>query len=315
MEYKDYYKILGVPREASAEDVKRAYRKLARKYHPDVNKDPKAEARFKELGEAYEVLKDPAKRTAYDRLGTDWQAGQDFRPPPGWDAGFESPGRGPAPEGGVDFSDFFEALFGQGFGAGRAGRAVFHAQGEDRHAKVLIDLEDAYHGATRTITLQVPEADARGRVSVRERKLEVTFPRGVHAGQVLRLAGQGGPGMGQGGAGDLYLEIGFRPHPFYRADERDVYLDLPIAPWEAALGATVKVPTPGGMVELKIPAGSATGGRLRLKGRGIPGGTPGDLYAVLQVVLPPADDDGASTFYRDMAGRFGSFRPRAKLGV
>jgi curved DNA-binding protein len=322
MEYKDYYATLGVPRDASAEDIKRAYRKLARKYHPDVSKDPKAETRFKELGEAYEVLKDPTKRAAYDRLGAGWQAGQDFRPPAGWDAGFESPGRGPAPEGGVDFSDFFEALFGQatrasrGYpGAGRGGRVAFHAQGEDRHAKVLIDLEDAYHGATRAITLQVSEADVRGRVSIRERKLEVTFPRGVHAGQELRLAGQGDPGMGQGGAGDLYLEIGFRPHPFYRVEGRDVYLDLPVAPWEAALGAAVKAPTPGGLVELKVPAGSATRDKLRLKGRGIPGSTPGDLYVVLQVVLPPADDEGARTFYRDMAARFGSFRPRAKLGV
>jgi curved DNA-binding protein len=319
MEYKDYYGILGVAREAGAEDIKRAYRKLARKYHPDVNKDPKAETRFKELGEAYEVLKDPAKRAAYDRLGTGWQPGQDFHPPPGWDAGFESPGRGPEYGPAMDFSDFFEALFGGAMrgraGAGRGSRVQFHAQGEDRHAKVLIDLEDAYHGASRAITLQVPEADARGRTSVRERKLEVTFPRGVHAGQVLRLAGQGAPGMGQGGAGDLYLEIGFRPHPFYRVEERDVYLDLPLAPWEAALGAKVKVPTPGGMVELTIPAGSATGGRLRLKGRGIPGSTPGDLYVVLQVVLPPADEEGARAFYRDMAGRFGSFRPRAKLRV
>jgi curved DNA-binding protein len=314
MEYKDYYKILGVPRDASAEDIKRAYRKLARKYHPDVSKEPRAEARFKEVGEAYEALKDPARRAAYDRLGTDWQAGQDFHPPPDWDTGFESPG-GPAPGEAVDFSDFFEALFGRGFGAGRGGRATVHAPGEDRHAKVLIDLEDAYHGATRTITLQVPEADARGRTIVRERKLEVSLPRGLRAGQVLRLAGQGGPGAGRGDAGDLYLEIGFRPHPLYRVEERDVYLDLPVAPWEAALGATVKAPTPGGMVELKVPAGSAERTRLRLKGRGIPGEPPGDLYAVLRIAVPPADDEAARAFYRDMAGRFGAFRPRAKLGA
>ena len=318
MEYKDYYATLGVPRDATAEDIKRAYRKLARKHHPDVSKDPKSEARFKELGEAYEVLKDPAKRAAYDRLGTGWRPGQDFRPPPDWDAGFDfgggAPGGGFAPGGLSDFSDFFEALFGgavRGRG-GRAGRIRYDARGEDRHAKVLIELEDAYRGAARTITLQVPEADARGRVSVRERKLEVTFPRGVHAGQVLRLAGQGEPGAGQGPAGDLYLEIGFRPHALYRVEERDVHLDLPVAPWEAALGAAVEVPTPDGRVELKVPAGSAGGDRLRLKGRGIPASPPGDLYVVLQVVLPPADGEAAKAFYRDMAARFASFRPRAK---
>ena len=314
MEFKDYYKIVGVPRDATADDIKRAYRRMARKHHPDVNKDPQAEARFKELGEAYEVLKDPGKRAAYDRLGADWKAGQDFRAPPDWNAGFETPGGGSTPGETADFSDFFEALFGRGF-AGRGGHASPHAQGEDRHAKVLIDLEDAYQGATHAITLQVPEVDGQGRVSMHERKLNVTFPRGIHAGRVLRLAGQGGPGLGQGQAGDLYLEIAFRPHPRYRVEERDVYLDLPVAPWEAALGAAVQVPTPGGMVELKVPAGSTARSRLRLKGRGIPGSTPGDLYVVLQIVLPPANDETTRAFYREMAGKFGSFDPRAKLGV
>jgi curved DNA-binding protein len=314
MEFKDYYRIVGVPRDATADDIKRAYRRLARKHHPDVSKDPQAEARFKELGEAYEVLKDPVKREAYDRLGADWKAGQDFRPPPDWNAGVETSGGGFAPGETADFSDFFEALFGRGF-AGRGGQASFHAQGEDRHAKVLIDLEDAYHGATRTITLQVPEVDGQGRVFMRERKLNVTFPRGVRSGQVLRLAGQGGPGLGQGRAGDLYLEIGFHPHPRYRVEERDVYLDLPVAPWEAALGAAVKVATPGGTVELKVPAGSTSRSKLRLKGRGIPGSTPGDLYVVLQIALPPADGEAARAFYRGMAGTFGSFDPRAKQGV
>jgi curved DNA-binding protein len=315
MEFKDYYGIIGVPRDATVDDIKRAYRRLARKHHPDVNKEPQAEARFKELGEAYEVLKDPVKRAAYDRLGADWKAGQDFRPPPDWNAGFETSGGGSAHGDTTDFSDFFEALFGRGFGAVRGDRASFHAQGEDRHARVLIDLEDAYHGATRTITLQVPEVDGRGRVSMRERKLNVTFPRGTRAGQVLRLTGQGGPGLGRGQAGDLYLEVGFRPHRRFRVGERDVYLDLPVAPWEAALGAEVKVPTPDGMVMLQVPAGSTAGSRLRLKGRGIPGSTPGDLYVVLQIVLPPADDEVAKVVYRDMAGKFGSFNPRAKLGV
>ena len=315
MEFKDYYKIVGVPRDATQDDIKRAYRRLARRHHPDVSKDPDAETRFKELGEAYEVLKDPVKRAAYDRLGADWKAGQDFRPPPDWNAGFESPGGGFSGGGTADFSDFFESLFGRGFSAGRGGRAAFHAQGEDRHAKVLLDLEDAYTGATRTITLRVPEVDAQERVSMREHTLNVKFPRGIHAGQSIRLTGQGAAGLGQGKPGDLYLEVEFRPHPRYRVEGRDVYLDLPVAPWEAALGAAVKVPTPGGMVELKVPAGSAARSKLRLKGRGIPGSTPGDLYVVLQIALPPADNATATAFYRDMAGRFASFNPRAKLGV
>jgi curved DNA-binding protein len=309
MEFKDYYGIVGVPRNATPDDIKHAYRRLARKHHPDVSKDPQAETRFKELGEAYEVLKDPVKRAAYDRLGADWKAGQDFRPPPDWNTGFETSGGGFTPGDTADFSDFFEALFGRGV------RASFHAQGEDRHARVLIDLEDAYNGATRIITLQMPEVDGQGRVSMHERKLNMTIPRGIRAGQVLRLAGQGDPGLGQGKAGDLFLEVEFHPHPRYRVEERDVYLDLPIAPWEAALGAAVRVPTPGGMVELKVPAGSTTRSKLRLKGRGIPGSTPGDLYVVLQVVLPPADDEATTAFYRDMAGRFSSFDPRVKQGV
>jgi curved DNA-binding protein len=314
MEFKDYYEIVGVPRDATADEIKRAYRRLARKHHPDVSKDPQAETRFKELGEAYAVLKDPVKRAAYDRLGADWKAGQDFRPPPDWNAGFETSG-GFTPGDTADFSDFFEALFGHSLGGGREGRASFHAQGEDRHAKVLMDLEDAYNGATRTITLAGADVDGQGRASMRERKLNVTFPRGIHAGQVLRLAGQGSPGLGQGQAGDLYLEIGFHPHPRYRVEERDVYLDLPVAPWEAALGAAVRVPTPGGLVELKVPAGSTALSKLRLKGRGIPGSTPGDLYVVLQIVLPPANDEASKALYREMAGKFGSFNPRAKLGV
>lgn len=315
MEFKDYYGIVGVPRDATPEDIKRAYRQMARKLHPDVSKEPDAEARFKQLGEAYEVLKDPVKRAAYDRLGADWKAGQDFRPPPGWNAGFETSGDGFAPGGTADFSDFFEGLFGRGFSGGSASRASFHAPGEDRHARVLIDLEDAYNGAARLITLQVSEVDGQGRVSTHERKLNVTFPRGIRAGQVLRLAGQGAPGPGLGKAGDLYLEVEFRPHPRYRVEERDVYLDLPVAPWEAALGAAIKVATPSGMVELKVPAGSSGRDQLRLKGRGIPGSTPGDLYAVLQIVLPPAADGASQAYYRDMAEKFGSFDPRAKLGV
>ncbi|HUW38557.1 MAG TPA: DnaJ C-terminal domain-containing protein [Rhodocyclaceae bacterium] len=312
MEFKDYYQTLGVARNATQDDIKRAYRKLARKYHPDVSKESDAEARFKELGEAYAVLKDPEKRVAYDQMGSQWQAGQDFQPPPGWDAGFEFSGPDAGPGDGAGFSDFFETLFGrQGRGA-QAHRAGMHAQGQDHHAKVLIDLQDAYRGARRSISLRMPALDAQGRVAVQERKLDVSIPRGIRAGQHLRLAGQGGPGLGEGPAGDLYLEIEFKPHPLFRVDGRDVYLALPLAPWEAALGAAVTAPTPEGPVQLTVPPGSAAGRKLRLKGKGIPGKPPGDLYAVLAIALPPADSEAAKDAWRTLAKTF-DFNPRAHL--
>jgi len=316
MEYKDYYKILGVARNATQDEIKRSYRKLARKYHPDVSKEKDAEARFKEVGEAYEVLKDPEKRAAYDQLGSNWKAGQDFRPPPDWDAGFEFSGGGFTGGDASDFSDFFESLFGRGFGGAHrgGGRSTFHAQGQDHSAKIVIDLEDTFHGASRTITLRAPEVDVQGRVHTRERSLNVRIPKGVKEGQLIRLAGQGAPGVGSGGAGDLYLEVTFRPHPYFRAEGRDIYLDLPIAPWEAALGATVKAPTPAGTVDLKIPAASDSGRKLRLKGRGIAGDPPGDLYAVLRVVAPPAENERAKTLYRELE-RETRFNPRQGLGV
>jgi len=314
VEFKDYYQIMGVKRDATQDEIKRSYRKLARKYHPDVSKEPDAETRFKEVGEAYEVLKDPEKRAAYDQLGANWKAGQDFRPPPDWDAGFEFHGGGFDGADAAGFSDFFESLFGHGFAAGGAGHAAYHAHGEDAHAKVLIDLEDAYHGASRTLTLQHSELGADGRPQVKQRTLNTRIPRGVRQGQFIRLAGQGGAGMGKGKAGDLYLEVEFRPHPFYHVEGRDVFLDLPVAPWEAALGATVKAPTPTGVVDLKIPAGSTGGRKLRLKGRGIPGTTPGDLYVVLQVTLPPADTAAAKAAYREMEQAL-KFNPRARMGV
>jgi len=315
MEFKDYYKIMGVDRDATQDEIKRAYRKLARKYHPDVSKEPDAEARFKEVGEAYEVLKDPEKRAAYDQLGANWKAGQEFHPPPGWDAGFEFSGGGFTGGDTSAFSDFFEALFGRGgFGGATHRRSTFRAKGEDHHAKILVDLEDAFHGANRTITLQIPEVDAHGHVRTRRRSLKVHIPKGIRQGQRIRLAGQGAPGIGGAPAGDLYLEVEFRPHPFYRVEGRDLYLDLPIAPWEAALGAKVKVPTPGGVVDLKIPPNSKSGRKLRLKGRGIPDSPAGDLYVVLQIVTPPADSEKAKALYRQMAQEL-AFNPRARLGV
>jgi len=318
MEFKDYYAVMGLARDASADDIKKAYRRLARKYHPDVSKEKGAEARFKELGEANEVLKDPEKRAAYDQLGANWKAGQDFAPPPDWNAGFEGRGRGFDGQDDSAHSDFFESLFRRGFaGQPAAGRpdAQFHAHGEDRHAKIQIDLEDAYQGATRSIGLRVPELDAQGRLTAREHQIDFVVPKGVRAGQHIRLAGQGGTGLGQGKAGDLYLEVEFRPHALYRVELRDVYLDLPVAPWEAALGARIEVPTPGGTVELAIPAGSAAGRRLRLRGRGIPGNPPGDFYFVLRIVVPPADTAQEKKMYNDMAAHFATFHPRSSLGA
>ncbi len=319
MEFKDYYETMGVARDATQDDIKRAYRKLARKYHPDVSKEANAEDRFKEVGEAYEVLKDPEKRAAYDQLGARYKAGQDFRPPPDWDAGFEFRGGGYTDGGeAADFSDFFEELFGraQARGARRPGsaRGTFRARGEDHHAKVLIDLEDTFNGATRTITLRMPELTADGHLTTRERSLNIRIPKGVRPGRQIRLGGQGGPGIGGAEAGDLYLEVEIRPHPLYRLDGADIYLDLPVAPWEAALGATVKVPTPAGTVDLRIPAGSNQGRKLRLKDRGLPGRDAGDMYVVVQITLPPAHDERAQAFYRRMQEEL-AFDPRAKLGV
>ena len=315
MEFKDYYKIIGLKRDASQDEIKRAYRKLARKYHPDVSKEKDAEERFKEVGEAYEVLKDPEKRAAYDHLGADFKAGQDFHPPPNWDSGFEFRGGGFTDADNVGFSDFFEELFGQ---RGHAGRAAygpqFHARGQDHHAKVVVDLEDAFHGATRSISLQSPELDKHGQMRLTNRTLNVKIPKGIKEGQQIRLVGQGTPGMGQGAKGDLYLEIHFKPHPFYRAEGRDLHMTLPVTPWEAALGATVQAPTPAGKVDLKIPAGSNSGNKLRLKGRGIPGNPAGDIYVTLSVVAPPANSEQDKALYKEMASKL-AFNPRADMGV
>jgi len=322
MEYRDYYKILGVARDADQDTIKRAYRKLARKYHPDVSKDPDAETRFKELNEANEVLKDPEKRAAYDQLGNNWQAGQDFRPPPGWGQGFESQGGGYTQMDPEAFSDFFETLFGRGgFSQGAAAGQDFYSRsgrgaqrGGNSHAKILIDLEDSYVGNARTITLKHSEFDADGRPRLQERNIQVKIPKGIMPGQQIRLSGQGEPGTGGAAAGDLYLEVEFKPHSLYHLDGKTVYLDLPVAPWEAALGATVRVPTPTGTVDLKIPPNSRAGSKLRLKGRGLPATEPGDLFVVLQIALPPADSEAAKAAYQQMAKTF-QFKPRAGLGV
>ena len=313
MEFKDYYKVMGVARDATEAQIKQAYRKLARKYHPDVSKEKDAEARFKEIGEAYEVLKNPEKRAAYDQLGQGPRPGEDFRPPPDWGSGFEFSGAGVG-GGNADHSDFFESLFGAAAAGRRQRRGFDNGRGEDHHARVLLDLEAALHGGSRTFTLRVPEIDAQGRLISKERVLNVQVPKGILAGQTVRLAGQGSSAGAEGTPGDLFIEVDFQPHPLYRVDGRDLYLDLPVAPWEAALGAGVKIPTPGGVVDLKIPASSHAGTKLRLKGRGIPASTPGDLYVVLQIALPAAHDEKAKAAYRAMADAL-PFNPRTSLGV
>lgn len=295
MKNKDYYQIIGVPRTATQEEIRLAYRKLARKYHPDVSQDADAELRFKEIGEANAVLKDPEKRAAYDLAG---ETSQEFQPPPEWGSGFDF-------GDGSGNRDFIDSLF---------GRHSADRRGQDQHAKVEIALEDAYSGVERSISLRLPTIDAQtGRVVMQERMLNVRIPRGIHAGQHLRLTGQGAPGTGKGAAGDLYLEIAFHAHAQFRAEARDVFMDLPLSPWESVLGCTLPVALPEGLVNITIPAGSVAGRQLRLKGRGIPGQPPGDLYAVLSIKLPQAVSEAEIQAYRNMAQAFNSFDPRSPM--
>ncbi|CAL1241670.1 DnaJ C-terminal domain-containing protein [Candidatus Methylocalor cossyra] len=310
MQFKDYYQILGVSRDATAEDIKKAFRKLARKYHPDVSKAPDAEQRMKEVNEAYAVLSDPQKRAAYDRLGEGYRPGQDFRPPPDWDTGFEFTGQGFSPEDLAGFSEFFTELFGR-MGGFRPRRGAF--RGEDHHAKVMLDLEDAFRGATRQISLQVPKTDPHGRLILETRTLTVKIPRGVREGQIIRLAGQGSPGMGGAPAGDLLLEVRFRPHPKFRAVGSDLHLTLPVAPWEAALGGVIPVPVPDGVLKVRLPAGAQSGQSLRVRGKGLPSVPPGDLLIEIRVVLPPADTPKARELYQTLAREL-AFDPRRSGG-
>jgi curved DNA-binding protein len=289
VEYKDYYEIMGVARDAPADDIKRAYRRLARKYHPDVSKEKDAEERFKEIGEAYEVLRDPEKRAAYDALGTR-KPGEEFRPPPDWEFD-RSHG---ASQGG--HSDFFENLFG-----GLGGRASFRSRGFDTSAQVDVTLEEAYRGTQRALQVQRVGADERGRPKPIPQQLNVKIPAGVIDGQQIRVAAQGQAGAGGGPPGDLFLQVRVVPHRWFRAEGRDVWLDLPVTPWEAALGETVRVPTLGGRVDLKLPKGSQTDRQLRLKGRGLPGNPPGDQFVVLKIVVPQASTAAEEALYRQMA--------------
>ncbi|MHB1515237.1 MAG: DnaJ C-terminal domain-containing protein [Acidiferrobacteraceae bacterium] len=308
--YKDYYQIMGLERGAGADDIKRAYRRLARKYHPDVSKEPDAEERFKEVGEAYEVLKDPEKRAAYDELGTRWHPGEEFTPPPDWTPG-RAQTQGATFTDHARFSDFFESLFG---GFQQTGRTAGPRRGPDQSAVIELTLEQAFAGSLRTIELATPQVAADGSVTIAHRTLQVKIPPGVLPGQHIRLAGQGTPGTFGAQSGDLYLEIHLARHPFFAIEGRDVYLNLPVAPWEAALGASLKVPTLAGAVELKVPPGSQSGQKLRLKGRGFPGSPPGDQYVTLQIVNPKIDSERTKNLYRTLAREM-EFDPRAGLKV
>jgi curved DNA-binding protein len=288
MEYKDYYKTLGVARGASAADIKKAYRKLAAEYHPDKNQSKGAEERFKEINEANEVLSDADKRKAYDALGSDWRAGQQFRPPPGW--GGARAGRGGFGQG-ASFSDLFSSMFGGGMGGG--GFGGFEPEAEDSRDVLTISLEESFHGGSRRVQL------SNGKT------LEVKIPKGITEGQTIRLNGQGRFG------GDLLLEMRFAPHPRFTVSGRDLAATVAVAPWDAALGATVSVPTLGGAVELKLPAGTAAGKKLRLKARGLPGSPAGDQIVEIRVVTPPVATEEDADFYRAMAERFAGFKPSA----
>ena len=317
MKFKDYYAVLGVPRDASAEDIKKAFRKQARKYHPDVSKEANAADRMSELNEANAVLSDTEKRAAYDAIGQGRQSGESFTPPTDWDAGFEFGSQGPRTAGGEDYSEFFEELFGR---MGRQTRQQTRGEhsasgakmrGEDHHAKIVLEVEDAWRGARRLLTLKSPQVDSSGHVHLVERTLEVTIPPGVKAGQLIRLAGQGTPGMGGGLAGDLLLEVHFHAHGRFHLDGVDLLLELPVAPWEAALGAVVPVSLPdGSTLKVRVPAGTQSGQVITVRGKGLPAKVPGDLDLKLRVVLPNATDPRAKQLYEQMAAELGEFDAR-----
>ena len=313
MEFKDYYQALGVARDAPAEAVKKAYRKLARKYHPDVSKEADAGKRMAEVNEAYAVLSDPEKRAAYDQLGSAPPPGQDFHPPPGWDDGMEFSGREFSGRDAAEFSDFFSEIFGRRSAQGSS----FGAGSNDHHARVLLDLEDAFTGAERQISLRVPKVDGKGRVSLETRTLNVKIPAGIREGQVIRLAGQGsamGGEMRGAKPGDLLLEVAFHPHARFHPQGRDLHMTLPVAPWEAALGAVVPVDLPGGRLNVRIPAGAQPGKQLRIRGKGIPSNPPGDVYFDIRIVVPPAATAKEKELYESLQ-KEADFDPRKDWGT
>src|ERR1700737_1747837 len=312
VEFKDYYETLGVPKTATNDEIRSAFRKLARKYHPDVAKDKKAaEEKFKQINEAYEVLGDPEKRKKYDQLGADWNQPGGFQPPPGWGAqqpggGFQrwSSGNGGGVEfefGGTGFSDFFEAFVGGGrgqsaFGGGVGRRAATAERGSDVEADIMVPLEEALHGAKRTISLR------RGG-SNKVETYQVKIPRGVHEGKGIRLAGQGEAGERGGKSGDLFLRVRLARHPDFRVEGSDLIHEVKIAPWQAVLGTELKVPTLEGSVRMKIPPGTQSGQRFRLRERGLPGvsGKRGDLYVVAQINIPRKITDRESEVWSELA--------------
>ncbi len=321
MKFKDYYAILGVARTASEDDIKKAYRNLARKYHPDVSKDPEGEEKFKDAAEAYATLKDAEKRAAYDRLGSH-SAGEEFQPSQEWGDQFKTHfGDGGSAGGsafdGVDLSDLF-ASFSRGRGSGMGGAERGHTPrampGEDFDVTAQITLEEAYSGTTVGLNLSVPTYDERGQMKRESRVLEARIPKGATEGQRLRLRGQGSKGIHGGRDGDVYLNIALRPHPLYRVDGHDLYIDLPLAPWEAALGTTVVVPTLAGRVNLKVAAAINSGQQLRLGRRGLPkpGGGEGDLFAVVKIVMPPTLSEREQTLFKELADA-STFNPRSAL--
>ncbi len=298
MQYKDYYKVLGVERDIDPVDLKKIYRKLARKYHPDVSKETNAEERFKEVNEAYEVLGDETKRAQYDNLGAEWQNGQSFNPPPGWEGGFDFnqfSGGGGHSSGG--FSDFFESMFGGGFQQGGQQHGG-HQQGYQQRAKpanevmkLYVDLEDVYAGNNKRVRL--PNGSS----------VEVKIPKGIEEGKKIRLSGKASTG------GDLHLQIELNKHPVFKREDKNIVLDLPIAPWEAALGTSANIKTLSGEIKLKIPAGSTSGKKMRIKGRGLPGKTGGDQFVVIQIATPPAETEEDKKFYEEMEKKF-DWKPR-----
>ena len=299
MKYKDYYQTLGVERSASADDIKKAYRKLARKYHPDVSKESNAKDKFQEIGEAYETLKNPEKRAAYDQLGSGYQTGQDFRPPPGWETQFAHDGGGGQQSfDDVDLADLFAGLVGRGARAGK-----FPIPGQDFEVTAQITLEQAAHGTEFDINLSVPEYDETGVPRRVPRTFKARIAKGACEGQRLRLPGKGGKGLNRGRDGDLWLNIALKPHLLFRPDGHDLYIDLTLAPWEVVLGASVEVPTLDGAVRLKVPAGTHAGQKLRLAGRGLPKprGGEGDLYAVVQIVVPTHPSEHEKELYRKLS--------------
>lgn len=306
MKYKDYYAILGVARDASPDEIKKAYRKLAHKYHPDVSKDAKGEEKFKEVAEAYENLKNPEKRAAYDHLGSH-RAGQDFQPPPGWGDGFAG---GQASFDDIDFADLFAGLSGRRQRAGRPGPDI-SMPGQDYEVNAHISLEDAYRGVLIDLDLTVPEYDAQGRLRRVQKTIKVRIPKGATDGQRLRLAHKGGKGFNGGRDGDLYLNIQLHPHPMFRVSGHDLYVDLPLAPWEAALGASVKVPTLAGSVMLNVPPGTHAGQKLRLARRGLPRPREGegDLFAIVQIAVPSILTDREKDLFKQLADG-STFNPR-----